>query len=493
LLINDINVNGVYHLRQLSGGWLQLVDPNGNGYRDPADVLAVIGFLNSDDPNMTLSCGAVIVSQYVDLGPITVEPGDTHVLVASVTLTSAPFNPNPVFLTQATATGDSNLMQLQDGQGNWVGMTWHQYKNMGISAIQLNPGATIQLNLYADIKADAKPGTLKFGLDNFQYMTLPGEVAQTTYSGQNTRDVNVVDIVVDGTAIVLGPSFPITSDTDVLLAKVTWSGNEGPIFHFENVSLVMSGGILEECARPNFDGIHWELPNGDRIDTDASSYASHWTQTGEYVLDTEFNVGIPAVQPGETWGLYVDRIWGGLPAQGLDITVEVLFRSQFPKLPDVKGPARLIEIPVLNAPQVIGPTGPITQSSDAVLGDLQFNGAESFGSAWFSIGLQGGNLSFDSVVGLDNVYLEASDGQKFYPNHPSQGFNSGAYQQVQYYWSARFDDLPPAKAGEVMQLRATISGAQDLVDVRVAFLFGNYTGDKFVTTDPRLIAVGGLG
>jgi|GEM_PF-6261614 len=188
MLINDINWNGVYHLQFLSGDRSQLVDPDGDGYRGPGDVLVVINFINSGRGPDLMVCNEVVYQQYVDLGQIVVTPGQKDALVASVVFTAQSNSLNPVFLSQVTAVGDVDFMKLKDVEGNWIGMTWFEYQTMGVGDLQLNPGSSVQLNLFADIPENAS-GVLEFGLKNPYFRTFPGETVQTSVLNGNNSVV----------------------------------------------------------------------------------------------------------------------------------------------------------------------------------------------------------------------------------------------------------------------------------------------------------------
>ncbi len=310
MLINDINWNGVYHLMQLSGDRSQLVDPDGDGYRGPGDVLVVINFINSGYGPMLMECNEVVYQQYMDLDPIVVIPGQKDVLVASVIFTAQFNNPNPVFLSQITAVGDVDFMRLKDSEGNWIGMTWFEYKNMGVGNIELNPSSPIQLNLFVDIPEDAVSGVLNFGLENPQFLTFPGEDVQITYLGKNTQEVNVV--IPRSCPVFIGLTDPITADSNgVKLYDMQFNGNESPAFTDGYFVIRMSSDSFKENMGIGPTGVYLDIPDYYRVGANYAGSGFNQLSNGQGEYWFQYNVtGLPVAKAGDIWSLGVDGIIG---------------------------------------------------------------------------------------------------------------------------------------------------------------------------------------
>lgn len=213
--INDINQYGVHRKNSMVSNIrpVEAVDPNFDGWATPADVLVVVNWLNWHGAGPLYDCKDYVYMQYVDSDPVYVTPGDTHVLVAQAILTASFTNANPVFLSQATAVGDSDFMRLEDEAGKWVGMSWQDWRQMNLNNIELDPGVPVRLDLYADIKDDALPGVLNFGLDDLKFMDFPGGSVEWLPVNDN-REV-----------IVQQPSFTVELDPSTPFSQVV-AGNQ---------------------------------------------------------------------------------------------------------------------------------------------------------------------------------------------------------------------------------------------------------------------------
>lgn len=277
--INYINLYGGFtHLKPLSGDPMQLVDPNGDGWLTSADVLQVVNYLNWYGPGPLISeCVNTVFEQYVDGDQITIAPGQTDVLVASVIFTARYDNPNPVFLSQISAIGNSDFFRLRDTEGHWIGVAWHGYNNMGIQPVQLDPGASIQLNLFADIPKDAS-GIMYFGLGSPQYQAFAGETVQTVVLNDNYVSVQDPSLTVTMTSTpetqVVAQGQDITiCDLEFKATGLGYTVTEakftvpvGSMMVIASASLLDNGKVLATAAFVNdqvyFTGLNVVVPAG---------------------------------------------------------------------------------------------------------------------------------------------------------------------------------------------------------------------------------------
>lgn len=156
-----------------------------------------------------------------------------------------------------------------------------------------------------------------------------------------------------------------------------------------------------------------------------------------------------------------------------------------------------IQQPILSVPKIVGPDAPIVDTKNVVLAELKFSGKESpsFNSAWFGLNMEGGDLSFSNNVSIVGLHLVMPDGTRVDPiiwESDDAHKQYGDHQNVQFFWSARFDNLSTAAFGDTWQLAAdSLAGTEWLQGVGFNFNYGNYGDSPNYSVSPvRLINTG---
>lgn len=261
---------GVFALRPMSGDLFDLMDPDGDGKCSPMHALIAISWLNQHGSGPFIQYYTdVVFEQYTD-DPIVVVPSQQHALVAQATFTASVYNINPVFLSRVTAEGDSDVIQLQytdSRYGQTWSTTWGSYKDLWLPDIQLDPGVSIQVSMYADIRPNAS-GELKFGLSNLQARAFPGEVVefvpdvnkpvivkQPEFTVSVDSSSPVSQIVAGDQQVVAGKFKVTTTASDYVVQEARFTVPSGSSAVIVNASLVDGTTVLGTVPFDNNSGV----------------------------------------------------------------------------------------------------------------------------------------------------------------------------------------------------------------------------------------------